>query len=142
MKSFLIFIGLLWALTLSSSLAPSVTTAANATKKEQGVVKLNDPVLLMGVPLKGEYLFVHDDDAMARGEACTHVYEGLAAFPNKLVASFHCRPVIRARAENFTARSVLTSSGQYELKEYQFAGSVEAHRVPVNLHEGHVTIAN
>ena len=142
MKSFLLFIGLLCALTLSSSLAPSVTTAANAPKKERGLMKFNDPVLLMGVPLKGEYLFVHDDDAMARGEACTYVYKGLAAVPEKLVASFHCRPAIRTRVETFTVRTVLTPSGQYELKEYQFAGGVEAHRVPMNVHEGHVAITN
>lgn len=141
MKSFLLFIALLCAITLSSSLAPSLTTAANAAKKERGVVKFNDPVTLMGVTLKGEYLFVHNDEAMARGEACTYVYKGSAEIPDKLVASFHCRPAIRAMVAHFTVRTLLTSPGQYQLKEYQFAGNVEAHRVPLNPHEGHVTIA-
>ena len=76
MKSFLLFIALLCAVTLSSSSAPSVTNAANAAKKERAVMKFNQPVKLMGVTLKGEYLFVHDDEAMARGEACTFVYKG------------------------------------------------------------------
>jgi hypothetical protein len=105
-------------------------------------MKFNEPVTLMGVTLKGEYLFLHDDEAMARGEACTYVYEGQAAVTNKLVASFHCRPAIRTQVQHFTVRTVLNPTGQYELKEYQFAGNVEAHRVPTNPHEGHVNIAD
>lgn len=141
MKSFLLFVILLCTLTLSTTLTSPVTSAANGAKREQAVMKFNDPVTLMGATLKGEYLFVHDDAAMARGEACTYVYKGLAAASNKLVTSFHCRPAIRTMVERFTVRTVLTSSG-YELKEYQFAGSIEAHRVPTNPHEGHVTIAD
>ena len=110
-------------------------------KKERAVMKFNDPVKLMGITLKGQYLFVHDDAAMARGEACTYIYEGTAEINDKLVTSFHCRPAIRARVDTFTVRTVLTPSGQYELKEYQFAGNIEAHRVPLNPHAGHVTIA-
>ena len=141
MKSFLLFIAVLGALTLTSTLTPPVTSAANVPKKERAVMKFNDPVKLMGVTLKGQYLFVHDDAAMARGEACTYVYEGTAEIHDRLVASFHCRPAIRARVDNFTVRTELTPSGEYELKEYQFAGNVEAHRVPSNPHVGHVTIA-
>src|SRR6185503_20487452 len=85
MKSFLLFIGLIGALTLSSSLTSSVTSAANTAKRERAVMKFNEPVTLMGVTLKGEYLFLHDDEAMARGEACTYVYEGQAAVSSKLV---------------------------------------------------------
>jgi hypothetical protein len=142
MKSFLLFIGLICALTLSSSLTSSVTSAANSAKRERASMKFNEPVTLMGVTLQGEYLFLHDDEAMARGEACTYVYEGQAAVIKKLVASFHCRPAIRTRVEHFTVRTVLNPTGQYELKEYQFAGSIEAHRVPMNPHEGHVNIAD
>jgi hypothetical protein len=131
MKSFLLFIALLCAVTLSSSSAPSVTNAANAAKKERAVMTFNQPVKLMGVTLKGEYLFVHDDEAMARGEACTFVYKGNAEIPAKLVVSFHCVPAARAKVANFTVRTLLTSPGQYELSEFQFGGSSEAHVVPV-----------
>lgn len=141
MKSFLLLIAVLGALTLTSSLTSPVTSAANVPKKERGVMRFSDPVTLMDVTLKGQYLFVHDDAAMARGEACTYVYEGTAESRDKLVASFHCRPAIRARVESFTVRTGLTPSGLYELKEYQFAGNVEAHRVPLNPYSGHVTIA-
>jgi hypothetical protein len=132
MKSFLLFIALLCAVTLSSSSAPSVSNAANAAKKERAVMTFNQPVKLMGVMLKpGEYLFVHDDEAMARGEACTFVYKGDAEIPDKLVVKFHCVPAARAKAGGFTVRTLLTSPGQYELSEFQFGGSSEAHVVPV-----------
>ena len=142
MKSFLLFIALLCAVTLSSSTAPSVTNAASAAKKERAVMTFTQPVTLMGVTLKGEYLFVHDDQAMARGEACTFVYKGDAELPNKLVVSFHCTPVPRAKVGNFTVRNLLTAPGQYEVREFQFAGSTESHLVPVNQHAAYVTIAS
>jgi hypothetical protein len=142
MKSFLLFIALLCAVMLSTSPTPSVTNAANAARKERAVMKFNQPVKLVGLTLKGEYLFVHDDLAMARGEACTFVYKGNAEIPDKLVVSFHCTPVERARVTNFTVRTVLTPSGE-NIKEFQFGGSSEAHLVPipVSQHVEHVTIA-
>ena len=142
MKSFLLFIALLGFVTLSASVTPSVTNAGNAAKKERAVTRFNDPVTLLGVTLKGDYLFVHDDEAMMRGDACTFVYKGDAEIPNKLVASFHCRPAMRAKVTNFVVRTWLTSPGQYELREYQFAGSTEAHMVPVNPHAEFVPMAN
>ena len=141
MKSFLLFIALLCAVTLSSSSAPSVTNAANAAKKERAVTMFSQPVNLMGMTLKGEYLFVHDDAAMVRGEACTFVYKGNADVPEKLVVSFHCTPAARAKVTNFTVRTLLISPGQSELREFQFAGSSEAHLVPVSPHTAHVGIA-
>lgn len=131
MKSFLLFIALLCAVTLSSSSGPSVTNAASAAKKERATMKFSEPVKLMGFTLKGEYLFVHDDEAMARGEACTFIYKGDAEIASKLVVSFHCSPIERPKVANFTVRTLLTPSGHYELSEYQFAGSTEAHRAPV-----------
>lgn len=132
MKSFLLFIALICAVTLSSSAASTGTTAANAAKKERAVMNFNQPVKLMGVTLKGQYLVVHDDLAMARGEACTFVYKGSAEVQSKLVLSFHCTPAERAKVASFTFRTS-SASGQTELREFQFAGSSEAHLVPVPL---------
>jgi hypothetical protein len=140
MKSFLLFIAFLCAVTLSSSATPSVTNAAKAVKKERAVMKFNQPVKLMGLTLKGEYLFVHDDAAMARGEACTFVYKGIAEIPDKLVVSFHCTPVPRARVANFTVRTLLTAPSQDEVTEFQFGGSTESHMVPVRQNAASVTI--
>ena len=141
MKSFLLFLAVILVFTLANSSAPTVTNAADNSKKEMAVMKFNYTVTLMDVALKGEYLFVHDDDAMARGEACTYIYKGAGESPKSLVASFHCIPATRARAESFTVRTSMISPGVYELKEYQFAGSTESHLVPVTQHAEHVNVA-
>jgi hypothetical protein len=96
----------------------------------------------MGVTLRGDYLFVHDDAAMVRGEACTYVYKGNAAVPDKLVVSFHCTPVPRTIVGHFTVRTMLIAPGQSELSEFQFAGSSEGHLVPESSHSAHVTIGS
>jgi len=141
MKSFLLFLAFILVFTLANSSAPTVTNAADSSKKEMAVMKFNYTVTLMDVSLKGEYLFVHDDEAMARGEACTYIYRGVNESPKNLVASFHCIPAARTKAEYFTVRTTMISPGVYELKEYQFAGSTESHLVPVTQHAEHVNVA-
>jgi hypothetical protein len=141
MKNLLLFIAILCVVTLSSSSVPSASSTANAPRKERAVIQFTEPVTLMGLTLKGEYLFVHDDAAMARGGACTFVYKGNADVPDKLVVSFHCTPMPRAIVGHFTVRTRLISPGRSELTEFQFAGSSEAHLVPESLHTAHVTIA-
>ena len=142
MKSFLLSIALFCAVTLTSSSAPSGTNAVNVAKKERATITFSQPVTLMGVTLRGDYLFVHDDAAMVRGEACTYVYKGNAEVPDKLVVSFHCTPVPRTIVADFTVRTMLISPGQSELSEFQFAGSSEGHLVPESSHTAHVTIAS
>jgi hypothetical protein len=109
------------------------TKASNTARTQSAVTNFNRAVVLHGVTLKGEYLFVHDNAAMQRGEACTYVYEGNAPIPRKLVASFHCVPIERAKAKNFILRSVQTSPGVTELQEFQFAGDTEGHAVPTSI---------
>ena len=130
MKSLLMLVVLLGAAALSSSSALPVMSTPEAAKKERAVVKFDKPVVLIGAVLKGTYLFVHDDRAMARGDACTYVYEGEAEVTDKLVVSFHCTPKDRNKVSRFTVRSVQTAQGQNELTEFQFSGSTEAHLVP------------
>ncbi len=142
MKSLLLFIALLSALTLSSSLSTSATSAANAPRKERALTKFNQPVQLMDKTLSGEYLFVHDDAAMARGDACTYIYKGQTENLNNLVVSFHCFPAQRAKAAYFSVRSVMTLVGTREISEFQFAGSTEAHVVPSSPHSAHIAITN
>lgn len=142
MKSFLVLIALLCAVVLGSSLAPSLASTAKVVKKERATMKFSEPVKLMGLTLKGEYLFVHDAAAMARGEACTYVYKGVAEVPSNLVVAFHCTPAPRNKVNNFTVQSFQISPGQYELREFQFAGSTEGHLIPVSQHGEHVSIAS
>ena len=121
MKSLLLLATLLCAVALSSTAV--VSKAANPVKKQKATVLFNEPVTLMGVTLKGQYLFVHDDAAMARGEACTFVYKGDAAIASKLVVSFHCMPTQRLKVNSFIVRTELIA-GVNQLKEYQFAGTM------------------
>jgi len=129
MKSLFLLGALLLAIVLSSSFAVSSNTAA-AGKKQKAVAQFNDPVRLMGVTLKGTYLFVHDDAAMARGEACSYVYKGEAEIASKLVGSFHCTPVQRLKIDSFVVRTERIG-GFNELREYQFSGGTEAHMAPL-----------
>lgn len=138
MKSLLLLIALFCTLTLSSSSAPSVTNTTDVAKKERAVIKFSQPVHLLGATLIGQYLFVHDDEAKMRGEACTFVYRGDAELPKKLVVSFYCRPAPRGKAAKFTVRTLMTLPGQYELTEFQFGGATEAHVVTVSPHMEHV----
>ena len=127
MKSLLLFVTLLCVVTLSSSVVGS--KAANAGKRQKATTQFNQPVSLQGVILKGEYLFIHDDAAMARGEACTFVYKGDSPVKENLVASFHCIPAERTKVKSFTVRTQQVA-GVEELREFQFSGDTEAHVVP------------
>ena len=129
-RSFL-FMLMLCAIILSSGLLIA-SGKAPASKTKSGTVVFYQPVKLLNVVLqKGEYLIVHDDAAMARGEACTSVYRVKESGP-ALVASFHCTPVPRDAVKNFTVRmAVPTPGAMEEVREFQFAGSTESHLVPV-----------
>lgn len=129
MKSLLLMVALLFAVALSSS--SSVASKAAPAKKQRAVMTFTTPVKLQGVMLKGEYLFVHDDAAMARGEACTFVYKGTAETPSKLVVKFECTPIPRAKVGSFTVRTN-DVDGVSVLTEYQFEGQTESHGIPAN----------
>ena len=131
MKSIAFFVLVLCALIIGS--VSWDTQASNTARKQKALTNFDRAVVLHGVTLKGEYLFVHDDEAMQRGEACTYVYEGSAPNPKKLVVSFHCVPVQRMKAKNFIVRSVETSPGLTEMQEFQFAGDTEGHAVPTSI---------
>lgn len=131
MKSVAFFVVVLSALIVGS--VSWETRASNTVHKQSAVTNFEQAVVLHGVTLKGQYLFVHDDAAMQRGEACTFVYEGNAPIASKLVVSFHCIPVQRVKAKHFILRSIETPSGITELQEYQFAGDTEAHAVPTSI---------
>jgi len=131
MKRSLAFIALL-PIILFGAMQSQRTTATGARHKHQATVEFVEPVQLLNVTLQGRYLVVHDDDAMARGEACTFLYK--ADEPNKLVTSFHCIPVERRKVASFTFRTALAPDGKtIELREIQFGGETEAHQVPINM---------
>lgn len=117
-------------LVLGGSLWPTGSKAA--PRRESAVVEFAQTVKLGGVLLRGEYLLVHDEERMARGEACTYVYRGRQIDETKLVTSFHCIHVERETATAFKA-TIARHSTPYEtpeVKEIQFAGSKDGHKVP------------
>ena len=125
MKRLLIATTMLGALMITIG-AFAVHTRAEAKKTERATIEFTQTVKLLNVVLKGEYLIVHDEALMAKGEACTYVYDR----SGNLVVSFHCTPVERPKSDRFrivTRR--LDSSGLSEVTEIQFAGSTEAHQV-------------
>jgi hypothetical protein len=78
--------------------------------------------------LQGRYVIEHDNDRMARGEPCTHIY----AFNDrtKPVVTFHCTHLQRGMASQSTA-SLATVGTMEVLTEFQFSGDTAAHGVPV-----------
>ena len=124
--------GLLIVSALLAVIALSPTGVAGQAKAQKAVLQFNEPIKLLGVILQGEYIIVHDDERMAKGEDCTYVYTRENGRQVKLVVSFHCVPVEREAADHFTV-----VVGGYdpvtrlpELLEYRFAGSTEGHKVP------------
>ncbi|MFL6216579.1 MAG: hypothetical protein ACJ74J_22035 [Blastocatellia bacterium] len=112
--------------------AVSSSGVAGQAKMQKAVLQFNEPVKLLDVILKGEYIIVHDDERMARGEPCTYVYTRENGQQGKLVVSFHCEPVEREAADHFTVvvGGYDPATHLPEMLEYRFAGSAEGHRVP------------
>ena len=127
----LIFVSVAFCALLFGSMS-SKSTATSLGQKQKAVTQFDQPVTVQGVTLKGQYLFVHDDAAMNRGDACTFIYKDTIEAPDKLVASFHCIHVERRMAKHFTVRTLETAPGHLELREFQFGGDTAAHAVPVS----------
>jgi hypothetical protein len=137
----LVFFSVLLCTLIFGSVSWTGTAAGNAQKR-QAVAEFTKPITVQGVVLKGTYLFVHDDAAMNRGDACTFIYEGEAPVRDKLVTSFHCIHIERAKSKNFIWRSRETAPGTMELVEFQFSGETAAHGVPLPSNIAVVPIVN
>ena len=140
MKTLVFFSVVVCALVLGS--VSWNTTAATNVQKQRAAIEFAKPIIVQGAVLKGRYLFVHDETAMSRGEACSYIYKGEVEERNKLVASFHCIHVERAKATHFIVRSREGAAGTVELLEFQFAGETASHRVPMPENTAVVPLAN
>ena len=87
------------------------------------------PTLIGRAIVQGRYVIEHDNDRMARGEPCTHVYAyGDQKNP---VATFHCTHLERDRAGNNVVMLIDDGpSGMKRLTEFQFAGETASHGYP------------
>jgi hypothetical protein len=140
MKTF-VFISVVLCTLIFGSLSWK-STAASVGQKRTGVAEFTKPVSVQGVLLQGTYLFVHDDAAMNRGDACTFIYQGVAEQRDKLVTSFHCIHVERKQVKNFVWRTRENASGITELVDFQFTGETAAHAVPASSNVAVVPIVN
>lgn len=87
------------------------------------------PVIVGDTILQGHYLIEHDNERMARGEPCTHIY----AFRDRRspVATFHCTHLERERSAKNVVVVVNTSDASMQkLTEFQFTGESFAHGYP------------
>lgn len=87
------------------------------------------PVLVGKSILQGRYVIEHDNNRMARGEPCTHIY----AYTDRTipVATFHCTHLERDRADQNIVVLTTTSDGSMQrLTEFQFAGESASHGYP------------
>lgn len=118
-------------LVIGVGLWPSVGNAAPG--KETAIVEFAETVKLGGVLLRGQYLLVHDEERMARGEPCTWVYAGKELNEKKLVASFHCIHMDREMTGTLKVsfKRSITPYETPEITEIQFAGSRDGHKVPM-----------
>lgn len=113
-------------------MAPTAAAQTEATV-EKAVVMFNEPVRVAGRFLMGWYVIEHDEGRAARGEPCTHIYEGDdTEEAGNLVVAFYCLHRDRKPAANttLTVTSNPTINGIAQLDEFQFAGSADGHGVP------------
>ena len=107
--------------TRSSNPAPPVRQLAE--------VWFHRLVLVGRAILQGRYVIEHDNDRMARGEPCTHIY----AFNDRTrpVVAFRCTHLERGRADQNTVSLATAPDGLMKvLTEFQFAGETAAHGYP------------
>jgi hypothetical protein len=127
MRRYLLAGSLLAALIITIGVL-AVQAETEAGNGERATVEFTDTVKLKGVFLKGQYLIVHDDEKMAKGEDCSYFYDR----SGRLVVSFHCIPVERPKTKSFRIVTVRLSGGNApaDIVAIQFPGSTEAHQVP------------
>src|SRR5689334_15189001 len=104
MKRMLLIVSLCMATGLAGT-AFIRLAVAQTPKKEMAVVDLSDKTKMMAEILQGKYIFVHDEERMAKGEPCFYVYkysQDAAGKPDikpeNLVLSFHCQHIERSKA--------------------------------------------
>lgn len=88
------------------------------------------PVRVGNSILQGRHVIEHDNDRMARGEPCTHIY----AYNDQTtpVVTFHCTHLERDRVSANTVVLYTIGDGTMQaLSEFQFAGEHAAHGFPI-----------
>ena len=132
MRSRILF-GVLLVLGLLSPATFATSGARVSPVRQWAIVNFDRTTAVSGALLNaGQYVVVHDDAKMARGEPCTTFYSfgesGNGA--QEEAVSFHCIPREREVAGKTTLTLTTMSWTMDKLTEYQFAGDSEGHGVP------------
>ena len=121
------------ALAVSALAVSTLAGASMSTARRQALVHFTRPTVIAGAFVLGHVVIEHDDDKMARGEACTTVYNydrKARLGQGKPIVAFHCNPSARPAAQAPKVRSEVSPTGLGRLIEYQLTGELEAHGVP------------
>ena len=116
-----------WSVDVLQLMDPQLNPAPPV--RQIAEVWFHQPVLVGRAILQGRYVIEHDNDRMARGEPCTHIY----AYDDRTrpVAAFHCTHLERPRADLNTVSLIHAPDGRMKvLTEFQFAGETAAHGYP------------
>ncbi len=107
-----------------------VPPQAEGPVRQTSVVTFTRPVRIGDRILLGKYIIEHDNNRMARGLPCTHIYA--ASDPRLPVVRFHCTHLERPRSDRDTVSlvSLADPTGLSVMTEFQFAGDASAHGVP------------
>jgi hypothetical protein len=109
-------------------MAPKTGAEAVTPARQAVYVWFQRPVWVGRHILQGRYVIEHDNDRMARGEPCTHIY----AYDDRRlpVVAFNC---IHLERDHAKAHQVVLGSkgdGMQQFLEFQFAGETAAHGLP------------
>ena len=98
--------------------------------RQTAVVWFKNPVLVGDAILMGKYIIEHDNERMAQGLPCTHIYA--AAKPQVPVVKFHCTHLDAARTDRdlVTVYPTGDASIPRRFAAFQFAGETAAHGMP------------
>ena len=124
---------LVFGITLGVAATAAAQDPEPAPGREYAKVTFTSPVKIGARVLMGTYVIEHDEERMAKGGPCTHIYN---IDDRRLpVVAFHCVHI--DRPSNDTANATVTlrrlydqPSPMFELLEFQFAGSAAGHGVP------------
>ena len=113
---------------LAIQTAPPVPPMVTAAARQATEVWFMQPVRVGDKILQGRYVIEHDNDRMARGEACTHIY----AFNDQKtpIVAFHCTHLERDAVKSNTVVLQSNADGFKTLTEFQFNGETAAHGYP------------
>ena len=118
---------------LLSQMQPDPQLAPAPPARQVAEVWFHRPVIVGRAILQGRYVIEHDNDRMARGEPCTHIYayDDYADGDLTKPVAFHCTHLERPRADQNTVVLVSAPDGLMKmLAEFQFAGETASHGYP------------